>query len=113
MVKVTIAYELTAPAGTEGRVVAYTVPGGETFRLEKLILWTTSGTEGSLSLAVMRGERQIIPLYGYIKPTDQILTIECYEYFEEESKIVIYYNNEDTTNDHKAWLLLWGEMNAT
>lgn len=108
--KVSVPYHASVPAVTEGTAVAFTVPGGQRFRLREVETVFPSGAAGDLQLAVYHGIRKVAPKDGVFRMSQgkQVARVE-YTFISGE-KVLVWYKNTHATEAKDGDLLLEGEL---
>ena len=99
-----VAYELTAAAGASGEAAAYTVTPGRKFIVNNVTFVFPVG------VWIQRGTEKIIPKSGYVVGDGHRISLLANVEFEGGSTIVVGYNNTDSTNSHKALIILEGVL---
>jgi len=107
--KISVANIVTAPAGTEGDVVLYTVEAAKRFRLERVWINWTEGGGFNLQLTIMVGIKQVAPEVGFYSGdgghTEDFIDYEA----GSGDRIIAHYKNTGTT-DQKALVIVSGEL---
>jgi len=103
-----VGYELTAPAGSSGEAVAYTVIAGRKFRLKRVTFAFPAGSGFNLRLWLQRGNEKVAPNVGYIVGDGNVISLEVDVEYESGSPVIVGYSNQDAANEHKALVILEG-----
>lgn len=111
MAKVTVPYHLIADAGAEGDVEVWTVPSGRRFVVEKITVLFPAGVYGELHLYLKMGAEKAFPDTGDITGDNVLLVFETRQLvYESGSKLVIHYENDNTTETREAFIYVTGEL---
>ena len=110
MVNYDVTYLLTAPAGTKGFVEVFEVPPARRFHVQKVKVHFLTSTGGQLGVALYYGNAQIIPRQGLIRGDSAKVELDADFTYVSGDKIILYYQNDDTSNDHKAFIVIEGEL---
>ena len=108
--KISIAYQVNASAGAEGKTSIYTVPAPRNFVLREVLIHFPSGTDGDLKLAFYIGDFKVLPREGYYTGDGGMLKDDSDATFNAGEDITLYYKNENATEAKKAYILIMGEL---
>lgn len=102
--------KVSASAGASGYVDAYTVEHAQTFKLQRAMFIFPSGAGGYLGLALTFGGVQICPDEGLARGDNVNFSLFDDTEFKSGDTIKIYYQNDDTANQHEAYVIIEGVL---
>lgn len=106
----TVAKKITFTAGSEGTTALYSVKSAQKFKLTEVQFCFPSGSKFFLGLAIQRGIYRVCPEEGLVYGDNNVIKLEDDTVFDSGSDVLLYYKNEDSTNDHSAVVIITGEL---
>jgi len=107
---ISIAYTLTASAGSEGDVTLYRVEDARVLRLTDVRVNFPSGQAFQLQLSLYRGVQQVAPYQGVYAGNGGVMADSVDVVLQSGERLILHYKNTDTTNPQSAFILVGGEL---
>jgi hypothetical protein len=108
--KTSIPYFLEASAGAEGDIVIYEVEPARKFKLTSLRVSFPSTTNYELLISFLKGIDQIAPHKGAYRGESEVIEDENDVEFASSERLILHYENLNTTEAKRAFILLRGEL---
>ena len=108
--KHSVAYKLTAAAGSSDVVTLFTVTSARRFMLQKVTVHFPAGSNYQLEVKLLRGNEAVAPREGVLVGDDSLIVVESDAIYEGGQPVLLYYKNSDTANPHEAFILVEGEV---
>ena len=110
MAVLTVAKKITVSAGAEGTTVLYSVKSAQKLKLTEVQFCFPTGSNFLLGLAIQRGPYRVCPKEGLVYGENKVIKLEDDSVFDSGSEVLLYYKNEDASNDHSAVVIITGEL---
>ncbi len=107
---ISIAYTLTANAGSEGDVALYRVEDARVLRLTDVRVNFPSGQAFKLQLSLFRGVQQVAPYQGAYASDGGVVVDKADVVLQSGERLILHYKNTDTVNPQSAFVLVGGEL---
>ena len=108
--KISVSHHVTQGPNSESTTVAFTVPGGQKFRMCEVEAAFPSGVGGYLQVAVYHGIRQVAPKDGVFKMSQGKQVARAEYIFIAGEKVMVWSKNTHSANTYDADVLLEGEL---
>ena len=105
-----VVVDVNAAAGAKGTIEALKVPPAQSFEVKRVMFIFPTGTQGNLGLALMNGILQLAPDKGLARGDGCNYSLFDDTVLGGSEKLEVYYQNDDTANDLKAWVIIEGEI---
>jgi len=108
--KISIAYYLSASAGTEADVELYTVDAARKFKLNSIYIPFPAASDYELELSFYKGIKKIMPYKNTYRGDDNSFDDCLDEEFQSGERLILHYKNNNVTTIKKAFILVRGEL---
>ena len=99
---------VTAAAGASGEYSLLTVTAAKKLTVKRVHIHFPAGSQYYLQIVFLRGAEQVLPNDGYFVGDDSVYVVDCnLEYLSGED-VKIRYNNTDSANGHRCFILVEG-----
>ena len=99
-----------AAPGEEGQIEVFTVKDAQKFRIHRVMFHFPAGTGYLLEIALFYGLDQLCPDVGWATGDNNQYSLSEDKELTSGDKLIIKYKNNDTTNSHKALVVVEGEL---
>jgi len=108
--KISVSHHVTQGPNSESTTVAFTVPGGQKFRMCEVEAAFPSGVGGYLQVAVYHGIHKVAPNDGVFKMSSGKAVARTEYTFNADEKVLVWSKNTHSANTYDADVLLEGEL---